>query len=136
MGAVTKALVAELLADPEALAELARALRAADPDRGAASADRLLTAAQPPVDDQRALTVAEAAQRAACHQETIRRAARDGRLPALRVGRAIRVRASDVDAWLAGGAARDAPAPRARPRRSPARHDRPMAAALQELRLR
>jgi len=124
MGAMAKALLAELAGDPEALAELGRLLAP------------LLPAAPPPVVDESALTVAEAARRAACHQETIRRATRDGRLPALRVGRAIRVRASDVDAWLAGGAARDAPAPRARPRRSPARHDRPMAAALQELRLR
>jgi excisionase family DNA binding protein len=123
VSAMSRALLAELAGDPEALGELARALAP------------LLGAAQPPAVDQRALTVAEAAQLAACHPETIRRAARDGRLPALRVGRAIRVRAADVDAWLAAGTTRDAPAPRASG--SPAaRASRPMAEALRAARPR
>jgi excisionase family DNA binding protein len=53
----------------------------------------------------RLLTTKEAAERARVHVETIRRAIRSGELAvAGRVGRSARLRAVEIDRWLAGGA--------------------------------
>lgn len=53
----------------------------------------------------RAITVREAAERLAVDPRTIRRLIQTGELRAVRVGsRSLRVRSSDVDALLAGGA--------------------------------
>lgn len=79
--------------DDEMAARLAARVRpflSASADDGEAPSDRLLT-------------VAEAASRAHVHAETIRRAVREGRLAiAGRVGRSARIRAAEVDRWLAG----------------------------------
>ena len=80
--------------DDEMAARLAARVRpsflSASADGGEAPSDRLLT-------------VAEAASRAHVHAETIRRAVREGRLAiAGRVGRSARIRAAEVDRWLAG----------------------------------
>lgn len=47
------------------------------------------------------LTVAEAAQIARLHAQTIRTAIRSGALKAKRAGRMIRIPRSDFEAWLA-----------------------------------
>ena len=46
------------------------------------------------------MTVRQAAERAACSEQTIRRACHRGELRAGRVGVEIRVRVEDVDAWI------------------------------------
>lgn len=46
-------------------------------------------------------TVAEIAQRYRLHDRTIRRAIKDGRLRALKLGHNLRIRQSDLDAFLA-----------------------------------
>jgi excisionase family DNA binding protein len=55
------------------------------------------------------LTVGEVAQRLGQHPETIRRKARDGELPALKLGTGPRARLAfdpdELDAWLYGEAA-------------------------------
>jgi excisionase family DNA binding protein len=48
----------------------------------------------------RLLTVAEVAERLRVHPITVRRHIKDGRLRAVRVGRAVRVRESDLEAFL------------------------------------
>jgi excisionase family DNA binding protein len=45
------------------------------------------------------LTVAEVAERLRLHPITIRRHIKSGLLPAVRIGRAVRVRSVDVEAW-------------------------------------
>lgn len=80
-----RALIAQLDAD-----DLAHLRRMLGLDRGAGddgTADELLT-------------VEEAAARARCHAETIRRAIRGERLTASRVGSSWRVSAADLAAWL------------------------------------
>lgn len=54
------------------------------------------------------LTIPQAAARLSLSPTTIRAAIRDGRLPALRVGRAVRVHVGDVDALPTKRAARAA----------------------------
>ncbi|HEY3946160.1 MAG TPA: helix-turn-helix domain-containing protein [Solirubrobacteraceae bacterium] len=49
---------------------------------------------------ERLLTCSEAAERARVHPETIRRAARQGKLPALRAGRELRIWTGDLERWL------------------------------------
>jgi excisionase family DNA binding protein len=49
---------------------------------------------------ERLLSCAEAAERAGVHVETIRRAVRSGALRAVCAGRALRIAAADLDAWL------------------------------------
>lgn len=56
--------------------------------------------------DRSVLTVEQAATRAACNPETIRRAIRQGRLAASRVGTHWRVKPADLDEWMAAPAAR------------------------------
>ena len=63
------------------------------------------------------LTVAEIAQILKLNQQTVRNWIDQGTLPALRVGRRVRVRRSDFDALVERG--RTAPAPTSGP--SPAR---------------
>lgn len=48
---------------------------------------------------ERMLTVTEVAERLHVHPITVRRLIKAGKLPAVRVGRAVRVRASEVDAF-------------------------------------
>lgn len=78
------------------------------------------------------LSAHEAAQRARAHVETIRRAVRRGELAAAQVGRSLRIRSADLEAWLAPSP-RDLTRPQAprRPRRRAGR--RPMAEALARL---
>lgn len=45
------------------------------------------------------LTLEEVAEYLRVHLTTVRRWCRDGQLPALRVGRTVRVRRADLDAW-------------------------------------
>jgi len=47
------------------------------------------------------LTVERAAFLASVSEATIRRAIRDGRLTSVRIGRAVRIRPEDLDAFLA-----------------------------------
>lgn len=49
--------------------------------------------------DQRLLTVPEVAERLRVHPITVRRLIKAGRLPAVRIGRAVRVRVADVEAY-------------------------------------
>jgi len=49
--------------------------------------------------DDRLLTVPEVAERLRVHPITVRRLIKAGRLPAVRVGRAVRVRVEDVEAF-------------------------------------
>lgn len=94
------ALVLEL--DDEALAALAERLAPFMPEpvkRGDAPVETT----------ERLLTAAEAAERAAVHVETIRRAVRDGQLAAGRAGRSLRIDPADLSAWLSDSV-------RARPR--------------------
>jgi excisionase family DNA binding protein len=80
-----------------------------------------------------ALTCSQAAARARCCVETIRRAVRSGALPAGNVGRSPRIAEADLDGWLAESSstrpARAACHVRTRARRRPmadalARHER------------
>lgn len=79
------------------------------------------------------MTVEQAARRASTHPETIRRAVRDGRLPAGRVGRSLRIAPDALSAWLSGPhGAPQQPSRSPRPTRPwPGR--RPMANALAQL---
>jgi len=61
------------------------------------------------------LSCGEAAELAGVHVETIRRAARSGKLPCVRAGTAVRIDPAGLDAWLTTGR-RPAATPRARPR--------------------
>ena len=63
--------------------------------------------------DDEFLTVAEIAQILKLNQQTVRNWIENGTLPALRVGRRVRVRRSDFDAFVEGG--RTAPAPASGP---------------------
>lgn len=56
------------------------------------------------------LTVAEVAEKLKLNQQTIRNWIEQGTLPALRVGRRVRIRHSDLDALINGGST-VAPAP-------------------------
>jgi len=117
------ALLASL--DDRALDELAELL-----------APRLAALATPAEDhsaDELLMTAAEAAGRAHAHVETIRRAARDGDLPARHVGRALRIAAGDLDRWLTGAeppVRSSVGGLRSRPRSS---NRRPLAGALSNL---
>jgi excisionase family DNA binding protein len=51
------------------------------------------------------LTFRDVAARLRCSESTVERAARDGRLPVVRVGRAARVRPADLAAFIEGLAA-------------------------------
>ena len=48
------------------------------------------------------MTVSEVAQYLRVNPQTVYRKAKAGELPALRIGRAIRFRKSELDAWLDG----------------------------------
>lgn len=48
------------------------------------------------------LTIPEAARRLACSPGAIRKFVRQGRLPAVKLGRAVRLRAADVAKVIAG----------------------------------
>jgi len=48
-----------------------------------------------------ALTMSEAAEQLACSERTVRRLVHDGRLAHLRVGRLVRIRPADLDAFTA-----------------------------------
>jgi excisionase family DNA binding protein len=61
------------------------------------------------------LTVAAVADRLKVHPITVRRLIKAGRLPVVRVGRAVRVRASDVDAFARPEGAAGAGRPHRRP---------------------
>jgi len=61
------------------------------------------------------LSCGEAAELAGVHVETIRRAARSGKLPCVRAGTAVRINPGDLDAWLTTGR-RPVATSRARPR--------------------
>ena len=63
--------------------------------------------------DDEFLTVAEIARILKLNQQTVRNWIDQGTLPALRVGRRVRVRRSDFDAFVEGG--RTAPAPASGP---------------------
>jgi len=52
------------------------------------------------MDDRKLLTVEQLAERLAVNQMTVRRMVNRGQLPAVRIGRAIRFRPADVDAFL------------------------------------
>jgi excisionase family DNA binding protein len=108
---LARALVDEL--DAAALDRLAELL-----------APRLEARMAPPADAAEVmLTASEAALRTGLHAETIRRAARTGKLYAGHAGRSVRIAPSDLDAWLSG-ADQDKPEPRPRARR-PRRSARP-----------
>jgi excisionase family DNA binding protein len=78
------------------------------------------------------LTAQEAAELVEAHVETIRRAVRRGDLPALKVGRELRIRTVDLEAWLARHEPAGKPErSRARPR--PWARRTPMAEALARL---
>ena len=49
------------------------------------------------------LTLNEAASFLRCSPDTVKRRAREGRLPASKIGREWRLRRQDLDAWLADG---------------------------------
>jgi excisionase family DNA binding protein len=120
MSALGAALIDDL--DNDDLARLAARLRPFLGDPAAAD-DR------PP---EQLLTAAEAAQRARCSVETIRRAVRSGALPSRSVGRAIRIAGEDLDGWLAHPRGeRQRPSRATRNRGTPAR--RPLADALARL---
>jgi excisionase family DNA binding protein len=55
---------------------------------------------------QDVLTVDEAAAFLRCSPDTVKRQAREGRLPAAKIGRAWRFRRTDLDRWLAEGGTR------------------------------
>lgn len=61
--------------------------------------------------EDRLLTVAEVAERLRVHPITVRRHIKSGRLRAVRVGRSVRVRESDVEALLKPAMASDVRAP-------------------------
>ena len=63
--------------------------------------------------DDEFLTVADIARILKLNQQTVRNWIDQGTLPALRVGRRVRVRRSDFDAFVEGG--RTAPAPASSP---------------------
>ena len=53
-----------------------------------------------PIQEGRLLTAREVAERLAVSSETVLVWVRKGELPAFRLGRAIRFRETDLDAWL------------------------------------
>ncbi len=53
-----------------------------------------------PNDQQQLITLDEAAERLHVHRITVHRLISDGRLPSLKVGRARRIRASDLDRFI------------------------------------
>lgn len=91
MSALLHAFLAELEAADRITLEALRMHLAIPSPEGVAPAEN-------PAD--RLLTCLEAAERARVHPETIRRAARQGKLPALRAGRKLRIWARDLDRWL------------------------------------
>lgn len=48
------------------------------------------------------LTVAQAAERLSVNEKTVRRLIHSGRLPALKVGGAVRIDGSELERWLYG----------------------------------
>jgi excisionase family DNA binding protein len=104
---------------PEALEALAGHLRPYLPKPREEAQDALLTAH-------------EAAQHARAHVETIRRAVRRGELSAAQVGRSLRIRSGDLEAWLASSERDGTEPPPTRPSRSRPRR-RPMAEALAQV---
>lgn len=52
------------------------------------------------MDDRKLLTVEQLAERLAVNPMTVRRMVNRGQLPAVRIGRAIRFKPADVDAFL------------------------------------
>jgi excisionase family DNA binding protein len=65
--------------------------------------------------DESFLTVAEVAEWFKVNQQTVRNWIDQGRLPAVRVGRRVRIRRSDFDRILEGGSRGGAPSPSAPP---------------------
>jgi excisionase family DNA binding protein len=96
-------------------------------------AERLASRRSTRAEHEPLLTVAQAAERAGCHAETIRRAARSGALPASRVGRAVRIDPADLAEWLSEPhGARQTPVRRPRAARPRGRRN-PMRDALARL---
>lgn len=58
-------------------------------------------------------TVAELAERLRLNQQTLRNWIEQGSLPAVRIGRRVRVLNSDFERLVAGGTANDEPSPQA-----------------------
>jgi excisionase family DNA binding protein len=55
------------------------------------------------------LTVPEFARAVRIHEETVRRMIRRGEIPAVRIGRTVRIRADVLESYLAGGVPRSLP---------------------------
>ena len=66
----------------------------------------------PPEPDETYLTVAEVAETLRLNQQTVRNWIDQGRLPALRIGRRVRIKRSDFERILKTGATQAPPAPR------------------------
>ena len=76
------------------------------------------------------LSCTQAARRAQCHVETIRRAVARGALSASRAGRSLRIAPSDLDDWLRMSARAPNRPPTQRPARRRAGSSSPMHDAL------
>jgi excisionase family DNA binding protein len=63
------------------------------------------------LDDSEFLTVAEVAETLKLNQQTVRNWIDQGSLPALRIGRRVRIRRSDFDRLIEAGATRAGSAP-------------------------
>ena len=63
------------------------------------------------MDDSEFLTVAEVAETLKLNQQTVRNWIDQGSLPALRIGRRVRIRRSDFDRLIEAGATRSGAAP-------------------------
>lgn len=64
-----------------------------------------------PESDETYLTVAEVAETLRLNQQTVRNWIDQGRLPALRIGRRVRIKRSDFERILATGTTQAAPTP-------------------------
>lgn len=111
-------------AGSELVRQLARALPAALDDDGLKELAAKLHPYLPSRladghDTRRLLTVAEVADQANVHVETVRRAIRAGELPvAARIGRSPRVSETALDRWLAHSVRGDQSGRKVRPRRA------------------
>ena len=118
-----RALIAD--ADQDELREAALALQPFLPGPAATA---------PTADSEREglLNPAEAASQARCHIETIRRAVRDGKLRARRVGRNIRIAHVDLETWLSEQRGDSLTKPQPPHRRSPKQTPGPLTSALKQ----